>query len=645
MAQYTNSTGEPLAVQEERKQYGKEKPKAKDTARLIWASKPRREPSAKDLEFQTAEEVYPNIVDLEDKKLSSFVPEEKEISEQPNRLIWGDNLLVMQALLAQGYEGQIDLIYIDPPFNTGENFNFKNEIKIGEKEYEKELPIAERLTYTDTWSRGKDSFLDMLYPRLQLLHKLLSDNGSFFIHVDVKIGPYVRILLDELFGEANFQNEIIWYYYNKLHDSRKKILPKAFDVICYYVKNKKSDYTYHRLEEKRDKPVKKLRYKKVGGVIQNVRGEDGKVETYVRDMRTVDNVWRLRCLQPANKKEWIDFATQKPVDLIEKILRLASNEGDLVLDVFDGTGTTAIACERQKRRWILSDISKTAIQITRSRLVKENSNPFIIQNLGNYQRQLIYAREIKIKEMYDIILKIYGATPRKDWHGFGISKDDKKTIVYVCEPDRPMTGKKAIELAKAAKTADGKGYKKLVILAWDYEYDFDDIYKRLAKSARKGVVKDVEFKIIPSDVYKYLRSTKVGDQELANKITFYQKPYLRLSEPQTKSINPNEVKVEIKIERYVVMDIPVKDESKRPEIEKLLHKNFANMIDYWTVDWDYNGEVFRSTWQAIKDRKSPEPVPVLADTVLKKGKKYTIAVRVVDVFGNDASMTKEINLR
>ena len=247
--------------------------------------------------------------------------------------------------------------------------------------------------------------------------------------------------------------------------------------------------------------------------------------------------------------------------------------------------------------------------------------------------------------MYDIILKLYGATPRKDWLGFGISKDDKKTLVYVCEPDRPMTGKKAIELAKAAKTADGKGYKKLVILAWDYEYDFDDIYKRLVKSARKGVVKDVEFKIIPSDVYKYLRSTKVGDQELANKITFYQKPYLRLSEPQTKGITPNEVKVEIKIEQYVVMDIPVKDESKRPEIEKMLHKNFANMIDYWTVDWDYDGKVFKSAWQAIKDRKSSEPVPVLADTVLKKGKKYTIAVRVVDVFGNDASMTKEINLR
>src|SRR3989344_3549628 len=126
---------ETLTVQEERTELGKEKPKAKDTARLIWASKPKKEPNAKDLEFQTAEEVYPNIAEKDNKKLMSFVAEKKEISDKPNRLIWGDNLLVMQALLAQGYEGQIDLIYIDPPFNTGEDYNFTTSITIGDKKY------------------------------------------------------------------------------------------------------------------------------------------------------------------------------------------------------------------------------------------------------------------------------------------------------------------------------------------------------------------------------------------------------------------------------------------------------------------------------------------------------------------------------
>ncbi len=120
---------------------------------------------------------------------------------------------------------------------------------------------------------------------------------------------------------------------------------------------------------------------------------------------------------------------------------------------------------------------------------------------------------------------------------------------------------------------------------------------------------------------------------------------MRLSEPQVSKRDKEEAQVKIKIEQYVLRDIPVKDESKRPEIEKMLHKNFANLIDYWTVDWDYDGEVFRSKWQAIRDRKSSDPVSTTADTTLKRGKKYTIAVRVVDVFGNDASLTKEIDLR
>jgi adenine-specific DNA-methyltransferase len=275
--------------------------------------------------------------------------------------------------------------------------------------------------------------------------------------------------------------------------------------------------------------------------------------------------------------------------------------------------------------------------------VNQNAAPFLIQNLGNYQRQLIYMRDVKLREMYNIILKLYGAAPREDMQGFGIKQDDRNTLVFVCEPDRPMTGRKAIDLAKQAYLADGKGYKKIVILAWDYELDFDNDFSRL--KANKKEIADCEFKVIPSDVLKYLRKTGVNGGSLADKITFYQKPYLRMGEPTVRQRDSDTVDVQVKMEQYVVLDIPLKDEEKRPEIEKMLAKNFAALIDYWTVDWDYNGEVFRSTWQAMRDRKKGEPVPVVADASMKKGKKYTIAVRVVDVFGNDASVTKELDLR
>ncbi len=688
---YPELNDEPLTVQEERAQYGKEKPKAKDTARLIWASKPKKEPNAKDLEFQTAEEVYPNIADVKDKKLSRFWAETKDINDDPNRLIWGDNLLVMQALLANGYEGQIDLIYIDPPFNTGENFNFSNQVTLGKEIYEKDLPINERLAYTDTWARGIDSFLDMLYSRLQLMKKLLSSNGSIFVHIDWHAAHYVKIMLDEIFGVDSFRNEIIWQK-TLSRKAQSNQFGNMHDTIFFY---SKGNPVFNTLYEKRDEETIEKRFpeieeetgkryvldnftqagqgqpRKFGkyGVLAPPTGkhwiwsqeriDEGlkngfifftksgmpRLKRYETEGLFMGDIWQGNDLIiHSQSSEAIGYSTQKPEALIERILKASSKENSIVADFFCGSGTTGAVAEKLGRRWIMSDLSKTAIQVTRGRLVHQNSKPFLIQNLGNYQRQLIYSKEIKLKEMYNIVLKLFGATSRTDWQGFGISKEDNKTLVFVCEPDRPMTGKKAVDLAKSAKTADGKGYKRLIILAWDFEYDFDDTFQRLIKNAKRDLA-DVEFKIIPSDVYKYLRSTKVGDQYLANKITFYEKPYLRLSEPQVSKRDKEEAQVKIKIEQYVLRDIPVKDESKRPEIEKMLHKNFANLIDYWTVDWDYDGEVFRSKWQAIRDRKSSDPVSTIADTTLKRGKKYIIAVRVVDVFGNDASLTKEIDLR
>jgi len=694
-SEYTETSPE-FTVQEERLQFRSEKKRQKDTARLIWASKPRREPSPKDLEFQTAEEVYPNKATG---NLTSFFDSgEDEISSQPNRLIWGDNLLVMQALLAQGYEGQIDLIYIDPPFNTGENFNFPNEVKIGDRNYEREMPMNERLAYSDTWERGIDSFLDMMYPRLWLMKRLLSENGSIYVHCDWRVNCYIRLVLSEIFGINNFRSEITWV--RSTNPKGSQHVSQKYDVytdsIYYFAKSNQTEINLEEiriplsdaeLEEKYKYRDEKGRYYD-GPIIRSMsmgprptmvyeykgftppdcgwRVVHKKLEEIDRNGdlgwtsngkpfrklrlkddrgKPVGNFWNDISLINSQAEERIGYPTQKPEALLERIIKASSNEGDLVADFFCGSGTTAAVAEKLGRRWITSDLSKTAIQVARSRLVNKDAAPFLVQNLGNYQRQLIYLKDVKLKEMYNIVLKLYGAVPRDDWQGFGTKKDEKDTLVYVSEPDRPVTGKKAIELAKNAATADGRGYKRLVILAWDYEYNFEEDFARLKKNTKAKQLAAVEFKVIPSDVYRYLRSTNVGDVSIADKITFYQKPYLRLSEPQVKSMSEDSVSTTIKIDQYVILDIPLKDERKRPEIEKMLHNNFPALIDFWTVDWDYDGEVFRSKWQAIRDRKKGEPVPIVADANLKRGKKYTIAVRVVDVFGNDASAIKELDLK
>ncbi len=182
----------------------------KDSARLIWDSKPRRAANPRDIEFQTAELVVPNP-SRDQTKLSSFAPlvAKGELDKsRMNRLIWGDNLLTMQALLASGYEGQVNLIYVDPPFWTGEDYY--SYIRIDGEGVTKAPSIIERLAYKDTWTGGVDSYLDMILPRLQLMKKLLAENGSIYVHTDWHTGHYIKVLMDEVFGPECFRNEIVW---------------------------------------------------------------------------------------------------------------------------------------------------------------------------------------------------------------------------------------------------------------------------------------------------------------------------------------------------------------------------------------------------------------------------------------------------
>src|SRR3989337_1491148 len=196
----------------------------KDSARLAWDSKPRRAPNPKDIEFQTAEVVIPNPVHREQIPLSfkDGILGDADIDKQKvNRLIWGDNLLAMQALLSQGYEGKINLIYNDPPFDSKADYSHKMTINDnptlekggkGGFEFTKEPSVIERLAYKDTWAGGTDSYLDMLYPRLQLMKRLLAEDGSIFIHIGSNMSHHIKIMLDEIFGRDCFRNDLIWLY-------------------------------------------------------------------------------------------------------------------------------------------------------------------------------------------------------------------------------------------------------------------------------------------------------------------------------------------------------------------------------------------------------------------------------------------------
>lgn len=311
-----------------------------------------------------------------------------------NLLIWGDNKLAMASLLEE-FRGKVDLIYIDPPFDVGADFTMRVQLGEEGEALQKEQSILEAVAYRDMWGRGTDSYLHMMYERLTLMRDLLSERGSVYLHCDWHVGHYVRILLDDVLCKDCFVNEIVWYYYNKLHDSRKRILPRAHDVIFRYARIP-GQQIHNALKESREQPVKKLKYHKVNGQIQNLIGEDGKAVTYVSEDRTVDDVWRIRCVQPANLQETLNFGTQKPEDLLEGIISLSSNEGDLVADFFCGSGTTLAVAEKLGRRWIGADLGRYAIHTTRKRLIQVQRElhaagkpyrSFDVYNLGRYERQ------------------------------------------------------------------------------------------------------------------------------------------------------------------------------------------------------------------------------------------------------------------
>ncbi len=318
-------------------------------------------------------------------------------NEWKNLLFWGENLKVLH-YLTNNFSGKIDLIYVDPPFFSGTNYKIK--IEENGNQYDS-------IAYFDHWNKNIDSYLQMLRDRIVLFRELLSINGLLFIHLDWHASHYIRVLLDEIFGANRFVNSIVWYYYNK-YSAGKKNLPRAHDDILVY--SKSTNYTFNELRSLRKKPIKQLKRVMVDGVLKNAKDENGHTIYRVVKDKKMDDVWKIPCMQPASK-EWTGFPTQKHHDLLERIVKIGSNEGDLVADFFCGSGTTLLAADKLNRRWIGSDISEYSIYLTRKRLLNYRKNVIdqakklepieIYTHLNEQKKNLIstgfFEKDLKIK--------------------------------------------------------------------------------------------------------------------------------------------------------------------------------------------------------------------------------------------------------
>ena len=322
-----------------------------------------------------------------------------------NKIFWGDNLQVMSHMLKE-YRGKINLIYIDPPFDSKANYKKKIELRNIGTVFSDSSSFEEK-QYGDIWTN--DEYLQFIYERILLCKELLSESGIFVIHCDWHKSSYIRCVADEVFGQDLFLNELIWYYYNKMQGNINRFASNHDNLFVY---SKSKAYTFNKQTETRDAPVRQIKrvWDSATQKLVNAKDENGNIIYIESTEKTIDDVWRLSMLQPADKKEPLGYPTQKPETLITRIINAFSNPGDIVFDGFMGSGTTQAVAMKLGRRFIGADINLGSIQTTTKRLLsvaaelegqEDKYTGFEVYNVNNYDffRNPVEARELLISAL------------------------------------------------------------------------------------------------------------------------------------------------------------------------------------------------------------------------------------------------------
>lgn len=606
------------------------------------------------LPFQVIETIKEGRATREPGRMSdlfSFAAKQDE-SNWHNKLVWGDNLLVLASLMEE-YAGKVDLIYIDPPFATGSDFTFKAQIGESFDEIEKKQSMIEEKAYRDTWGKGLESYLSMMRDRLTLIRDLLSPKGTFYLHCDWHVGHYLKVMLDEIFGIDNFLNEICW---KRSTSGSSKARAKRFgadhDVLYVYVKS--SEYTFNQTykEYPLDEIQKRFANKDERGhykdaqlktysqeTLERLKQENRLIVTsggkyrykiYLEDIEgvLVDSVWEDIPFANSMAAERVSYATQKPVALLERIIKASSNENDLVADFFCGSGTTAAVAEKLGRRWIACDLGRFAIHTTRKRLLDiPDSKPFQILNLGKYERAYWQGvtfgkapaepNQAAIAAYISFILELYKAQPLAGSHIHG---KKGKALIHVGAVDAPVTINQVNEaLAECARL----GQKELHVLGWEWEMGMNDPIIKHAQ-AEYGI--NLRLLNIPREVMEK-RAVECGD------IRFFDLAYL---EADVKQSGKEKRSILVELKNFVIPDTDLIPDEVRDKITK-----WSDYIDYWAVDWDFRHDTFMNQWQTYRTR-TQRKLDLASDAhTYKEPGTYRILIKVVDIFGNDTNRLLE----
>jgi len=532
-----------------------------------------------------------------------------------NKLIWGDNLYLMGSLL-EHFAGKIDLVYIDPPFATGADFSFRTQV--GDQEVTKEQSILEEKAYRDTWGRGMDSYLSMVFERFVLMRDLLSETGSIYVHLDWRVVHSVKLLLDDVFGRERFTNEVIWCY---TRPSRvTDFFPRVHDTLLTYSKTGQRTFNADSVRIPYDEET--LARSGRGPGEKSAMGTKGEDRLH-EGGKVPEDWWQIPSL-PGNALERTGFDTQKPEALLRRVVLASSNEGDLVADFFCGSGTTLAVAEMLGRRWIGCDLGRYAINTTRKRLMDiPDCRPFEILNLGRYERQVWQGvtfagqkqtQQMLIFEYLKFILELYGAQPLAGTQHLHGKKGG--AMVHVGAVDAPVT---IGEIDNCLKECHAMGQKELHVLGWEWEMGLAGLMVEEAKG--QGI--KLLLLAIPREVMEQ-QAVEKGD------IHFYELAYLEVE------IGPSRKKRSFTVELtdFVIPN----DELIPPEVRAKI-KKWSDYVDYWAVDWDFRNDAFVNGWTSYRTRRDRTLQLKTDPHIYDASDKYRILVKVIDIFGNDTSQT------